>query len=133
MSSSPVLALRSLQSLIKQTTGAEVPLLDLSKALVLHLRGRVHLELSYFAVDRYCSRLQNWKIADQLVIERFHPIRLERPANVDDLLQIYSEYVIRVESLGLVPMKFNSFRQRAYQIPVPRRPSKWKILPGAAK
>jgi hypothetical protein len=123
MSSSPVHSLRTLQSAIKKATGVEVPLLDLSKALLDQMTSST-LRFSREAVRVYHDRLRNWRTADQIVMRRFHVIRRDRRATLADIEALYEVYSSEAQALGLEPMGLGTFRLRAYQLPVPKlRPS----------
>jgi hypothetical protein len=123
MSSSPVHSLRTLQSAIKQATGVEVPLLDLSKVLLDHMASST-LRFSREAIRIYHDRLRNWRTADQIVMRRFHAIRRDRRATLADIEALYEVYSAEAQALGFEPMGLGTFRLRAYQIPIPKqRPS----------
>lgn len=119
MSSSPVLALRTLQAIIRKATGLEVPLLDLSKAIVDHM-GKPELLLTQRAIRAYYDRLRNWKTADQIIIRKFHAIRQDRRATFGDIHELYEIYHQQALAQGLTPISLMTFRVRAYNIPVPR-------------
>jgi hypothetical protein len=123
------MALRSLQSVIREATGVEVPLLNLSQALMHHMASKPCLSFSRATIESYYARLRNWQLADQTVMHRFHAIRRERRATAEDIQEIYEIYRVEAEAQGLVPLGYQTFRMRAYQIPVPRRRSAWDLQP----
>jgi hypothetical protein len=120
MSSSPVLALRTLQTIIRKATGVEVPLLDLSRTMAAHMQ-KPELVFSNRAIASYYLRLKNWRAADQIIIRKFHAIREDRRATFADIQELYEAYRQEVLSQGLVPISLMTFRVRAYNIPLPRR------------
>jgi hypothetical protein len=123
MSSSPVHSLRTLQAAIKKATGVEVPLLDLSKVLLDHMASST-LRFSRDALRIYHDRLRNWRTADQIVMRKFHAIRRDRKATQADIEALYAIYQAEAQAQGLELMGLGTFRQRAYQIPIPKlRPS----------
>ena len=120
MSSSPVLALKTLQLIIRRLTGVEVPLLDLTKAMSEHIE-RPALAFPRKSLLAYYDRLRNWRLADRTVVTKFHAIRKDRRATAADVQGIYQAYKAEAIAQGLTPLGYISFRQRAYAIPVPRR------------
>ena len=120
MSSSPVMALRSLQLIIRRLTNVEVPLLDLTKAMCDHM-NRPALAFPKRSLQVYHDRLRNWRLADRVVLTKFHAIRKDRRATAADVQEIYLLYKAEAIALGLTPLGYSSFRLRAYSIPIPRR------------
>jgi len=129
MSSTPVVRLRALQTTIHGLTGVEIPLLDLSEALLEHMTHH-SIRFTVRAMQSYHDRLRNWRTADQVILTKFHAIRKDRRATFEDIQAIYEIYRGICEAQGITPMGLYTFRVRAYQIPIPRRPIPAGILMG---
>ena len=116
MSGAPLIHLRRLQSVVRESTGISPSLVRLANCLLSEMESGLRFERG--SIQSMTTRLKNWDIADGVILRHGKAPTHWPTGKVPriDVQALYRIYENEAKAAGLTPFAVASFRIRAYEL-----------------